>query len=137
MGKFALWSQSEWVSAIGHHKMESFPGKATLKKNLKKALTNRNLLFPLQQIPASIVRQKPVPEQLEHWFSVAFVVALTTTDTAVSGKTSISHKAIDDAHRKLCRKHMLKKDQPTEKNRQRWLLNKCHGLQQVSIHSSK
>ena len=136
-GEFKLWSQGEWISAIGDYKEELLPGKATLKKNLKKAIKNGHFLFPLQQIPASIVQEKSVTEQLDHWYSIAFLVVLTTAGDANSSQTFISYNALNYAHRSLCSKHMLKRDRPTEKKRQQWCLDRFKRLQHVPIQSRK
>lgn len=132
-GKLKLWTQDDWISAIGDHKREFSPGKVTLKKNLKKAIRSGHFLFPLHQIPASIVRQKSVAEQIDHWYSVAFLVALLNAGDANSKQTSILYKTLNDAHRSLCSKHMQKLDRPTEEVRQQWCLDRFRKAQQVSI----
>jgi hypothetical protein len=117
-----IWTQHEWVNMVGRAKGEPAPGKATIKKHLKECLVT--MPVGIQQIPATIVRLKPLNEQLRHWYSVAvFEAILSDRRVAQEHSFRILRDTLNARHEQLCHKHIPKKNrrlQITEAERQAW-----------------
>ncbi len=131
---FDVWTQAQWVEAVGVFRMETVPGEATIKKNLKTYL--QRVPVPIQHIPASVVQAKPLNDQLMHWYGVAMTEAvLTAKPHAHAHVISIPFSMVDACHRALCAKHIFRALRPTEEQRLAWLRDKWRRAHTVPVTS--
>lgn len=132
---FKLWTQADWIKAIGSFKKETAPGKAAIKKNLKQATLQPRFPLPIHLIPPTIVKSQSVEEQLLHWYAIALMKATIATTRVNADQVSISLELLDVFHRELCLKHMPTNCRPVEAQRKQWLADRVKRIQQIPISS--
>lgn len=134
-----LWTQTKWVRKVGDSKGQTAPGERTIKKHLKSYIEATPC--PIHLIPASIIQDKPLQDQLLHWYAVAIAEA-TVSDCRPTpdGRMHIPKERLNDLHQKLCRKHIpqLKgRSQINEPDRQAWFDHRWARTRSVPVESRK
>jgi hypothetical protein len=92
-------------------------------------------------VPASIIQNKPLDEQLRHWFGVAIAEAMVSDcRPKPDGLVHLPRERLNVIHRKLCQKHILqskRRSQISEPKRQAWFDRQWRRTQAVPVESRK
>ncbi len=132
-----IWTQNSWVAKVGESRGQLAPGSATIKKHLKSYLNKTPL--PIQMIPASIIQNKPLDEQLRHWFCIAIAEAMVSDcRPKPDGLVHLPRERLNVIHRKLCQKHILqskRRSKISEPKRQAWFDRQWGRTRAVPVES--
>jgi hypothetical protein len=129
---FDIWTQAQWVKAVGAFKNEKVPGKATIKKHLKEYI--KRTPFPSHLIPFSVIQAKPIQYQLQHWYGIALLTVMSSVKPKNPNPSietivvSLPLSMIDATHRKLCTKYIPKAVRPTEEQRKSRLIEQFSSI---------